>query len=196
MPYNAEVSPDHAGQKSVPGSDVDLDAVVSLEEIEEAVLDGDSPIGPKGGTAVSALRHRTFRIVFFGFFASNIGTWMQNVVLGAYAYDVTHSSTFVGIVIFAQLGADPALPHAGRAARRPVRPQEIPGAPLVGAARLLAGLGVGGVVSLSLARAVGRRGHQGRLGKCNVLPCLLGPCSPCSWAGRISPVPSPSTLRR
>ena len=59
------------------------------------------------GTAISALRHRTFRIVFFGAFASNIGTWMQNVVLGAYAYDITHSSTFVGVIIFAQLG--PAL---------------------------------------------------------------------------------------
>jgi hypothetical protein len=55
----------------------------------------------------SALRHRTFRIVYFGAFASNIGTWMQNVVLGAYAYDLTHSSTFVGVIIFAQLG--PAL---------------------------------------------------------------------------------------
>jgi MFS family permease len=32
---------------------------------------------------------------------------MQNVVLGAYAYDITHSSTFVGVIIFAQLG--PAL---------------------------------------------------------------------------------------
>jgi len=32
---------------------------------------------------------------------------MQNVVLGAYAYDLTRSSTFVGVVIFAQLG--PAL---------------------------------------------------------------------------------------
>ncbi len=32
---------------------------------------------------------------------------MQNVVLGAYGYDLTHSSTFVGVIIFAQLG--PAL---------------------------------------------------------------------------------------
>jgi len=32
---------------------------------------------------------------------------MQNVVLGAYAYDITHSSSFVGLIIFAQLG--PAL---------------------------------------------------------------------------------------
>jgi MFS family permease len=73
--------------------------------IEDAVVDGDTPIGT--GTARSALRHRTFRIVFFGAFASNIGTWMQNVVLGAYAYAITHSSTFVGVIVFAQLG--PAL---------------------------------------------------------------------------------------
>jgi MFS family permease len=77
----------------------------SIEEIEDAVVDGDRPL--PSGTAISALRHRTFRIVFLGAFASNIGTWMQNVVLGAYAYHITHSSTFVGVVIFAQLG--PAL---------------------------------------------------------------------------------------
>jgi predicted MFS family arabinose efflux permease len=75
---------------------------ISVEVIEDAFIDGDSPIS--SGTAVSALRHRTFRIVFLGAFASNIGTWMQNVVLGAYAYDLTHSSTFVGVMIFAQLG--------------------------------------------------------------------------------------------
>jgi MFS family permease len=79
--------------------------VPTIEEIEDAVVDGDSPLS--SGTAVSALRHRTFRIVFLGAFASNIGTWMQNVVLGAYAYDLTRSSTFVGLIIFAQLG--PAL---------------------------------------------------------------------------------------
>jgi MFS family permease len=77
----------------------------SLEDIEDALVDGDRPIS--GGTARAALRHRTFRIVFVGAFASNIGTWMQNVVLGAYAYSLTHSSIFVGVLIFAQLG--PAL---------------------------------------------------------------------------------------
>jgi MFS family permease len=94
----------HAGVKPGPGGDEGLHAI-TLEEIEDAVVDGDSPIST--GTAASALRHRTFRIVFFGAFASNIGSWMQNVVLGAYAYNTTHSSTFVGIIIFAQLG--PAL---------------------------------------------------------------------------------------
>src|ERR1700722_11571637 len=84
---------------------------VSVEEIEDAVVDGDSPIST--GTAVAALRHRTFRIVFLGAFASNIGTWMQNVVLGAYAYDLTHSATFVGVIIFAQLGPTLVLPMVG-----------------------------------------------------------------------------------
>ncbi|HVC69572.1 MAG TPA: MFS transporter [Acidimicrobiales bacterium] len=87
-----------------PEEDKELPAP-SIEEIEDAVVDGDRPLG--AGTAIAALRHRTFRIVFFGAFASNIGTWMQNVVLGAYAYNITHSSTFVGVIIFAQLG--PAL---------------------------------------------------------------------------------------
>jgi MFS family permease len=84
---------------------------ISLEEIEDSVVDGDSPIS--SGTAMSALRHRTFRIVYFGAFASNIGTWMQNVVLGAYAYDTTHSSAFVGLIIFAQLGPQLLLAPVG-----------------------------------------------------------------------------------
>jgi MFS family permease len=82
-----------------------------LEEIEDAVLDGDRPI--RRGTARSALRQRTFRIVFFGAFASNIGTWMQNVVLGAYAFNLTHSSVFVGVIIFAQLGPAFVFPMIG-----------------------------------------------------------------------------------
>ena len=39
-----------------------------------------------------------------GTFASNIGTWMQNVLLGAYGYTLTHSTTYVGLLFFAQLG--------------------------------------------------------------------------------------------
>ncbi len=89
------------------------DTAISIEEIEDAVIDGDTPLPARSGTARAALSHRTFRIVFFGAFASNIGTWMQNVVLGAYAYELTHSSTFVGIIIFAQLGPTLVLPMVG-----------------------------------------------------------------------------------
>lgn len=53
---------------------------------------------------MAVLRQDTFRRVYTGAFLSNIGTWMQNVVLGALAYDLTGDATFVGIVLFAQLG--------------------------------------------------------------------------------------------
>jgi MFS family permease len=72
------------------------------EECEDAYLEGDRPFEP--GTARAAFSHPTFRTVYLGAFASNIGTWMQNVVLGALAYDLTRSGVFVGIIIAAQLG--------------------------------------------------------------------------------------------
>lgn len=53
---------------------------------------------------LAALSHRTFRRMFFGQFASNIGTWMQNVTLISLANAMTKSPTFVGIITFAQLG--------------------------------------------------------------------------------------------
>jgi MFS family permease len=73
-----------------------------LEEVEDALVDGDVPY--TRGTAGAALRHRDFRIVWFGTFASNIGTWMQNVVLGAYAFDLTHKGSYVSLIYFGQLG--------------------------------------------------------------------------------------------
>jgi MFS family permease len=73
-----------------------------LEEVEDALLEGD--VAYKRGTAQAALRHHNFRIVYLGTFASNIGTWMQNVTFGAYALKLTGSPSFVGLVFFAQLG--------------------------------------------------------------------------------------------
>jgi MFS family permease len=73
-----------------------------LEQVEDALVDGD--VAYQRGTAQAALRHRDFRIVYFGVFASNIGTWMQNVALGAYAFELTHNGAYVSLVFFAQLG--------------------------------------------------------------------------------------------
>jgi MFS family permease len=72
------------------------------EDATEAMVDGDQAIRP--GTARAAMRHRDFAIVWYGTFASNIGTWMQNVLLGAYAEHVWHDTVFVGALYFAQLG--------------------------------------------------------------------------------------------
>ena len=72
------------------------------EESEEALREGDTRFAP--GTARAALANPVFRTLFFGAFLSNIGSWMQQIVLAAYAYDLTGSSTFVGQLVFAQLG--------------------------------------------------------------------------------------------
>ena len=72
------------------------------EETTEAIIEGD--LGFRRGTAQAALRNRDFRIFWGGTFASNIGTWMQNVLLGAFGYELTGSAVFVGILFFAQLG--------------------------------------------------------------------------------------------
>lgn len=72
------------------------------EDAVDALEDGDRPI--RSGSARAALRHDTFRRVFIGAFLSNIGSWMQNVVLGALAYEITKSPSFVGLLGLAQLG--------------------------------------------------------------------------------------------
>ncbi|MGH9083845.1 MAG: MFS transporter, partial [Acidimicrobiales bacterium] len=73
-----------------------------VEDAIDALEEGDRTFRP--GSARAALRHATFRRVFTGAFLSNIGSWSQNVVLGALAYDLTGSATFVGVLLFAQLG--------------------------------------------------------------------------------------------
>ncbi len=73
-----------------------------LEDAEDALVDGDRTFAP--GSARAALRYPMFRRMFGTAFLSSIGIWTQNVVLGALAYDLTESSTFVGIIVFAQLG--------------------------------------------------------------------------------------------
>jgi predicted MFS family arabinose efflux permease len=74
-----------------------------------APLEGvpEPPRARRPGTAASALSHRDYRIVFGGTFLSNIGTWMQNVLLGAFGWEISHSTSFVGLLYWCQLG--PAL---------------------------------------------------------------------------------------
>jgi MFS family permease len=76
--------------------------LTEIESAEDATLEGDAPYAP--GTARAALAHRDFRVVWSGALASNIGTWMQNIALGVFAYRLTHSAQFVALLGFAQLG--------------------------------------------------------------------------------------------
>ncbi|MGZ4675482.1 MAG: MFS transporter [Acidimicrobiia bacterium] len=73
------------------------------DDATEAIVDADRTY--KRGTAGAALRHRNFRLVWGGTFLSNIGTWMQNVILGLFAYNISHHDAgYVGLLYFAQLG--------------------------------------------------------------------------------------------
>jgi MFS family permease len=85
-----------------PPDGPDLHNTDDVEDAIDALEEGDRTI--RTSSAMAALRHATFRRVFIGAFLSNIGSWMQNVVLGALAYDLTKSPTFVGVLLFAQLG--------------------------------------------------------------------------------------------
>ncbi|MDP2013128.1 MAG: MFS transporter [Actinomycetota bacterium] len=56
---------------------------------------------------------RSFRYVLLCSFLSQIGVWMQTVVLGAYVYSQTDSPLAVGLITFAQLGPMLFLPTVG-----------------------------------------------------------------------------------
>ena len=74
----------------------------TAEDALDSLVDYDRDFVP--GTARAALAHPTFRALYIGAFVSNIGTWMQNAVLGAFAFKLTGSASFVGVIVFAQLG--------------------------------------------------------------------------------------------
>ncbi len=56
------------------------------------------------GSARAALAYPRFRRMWMASFSSNIGTWMQNVVLPLYVLDRTGKASVVGMMVFAQLG--------------------------------------------------------------------------------------------
>jgi MFS family permease len=58
----------------------------------------------RAGSARAAMAYPDFRRMWAGSFASNVGTWMQNVVLPAYVYERTGKASVVGLLVFAQLG--------------------------------------------------------------------------------------------
>ncbi len=89
--------PHRRGRRAGPGT-----PPARLDQADDAQVDGDLPYTP--GSARGALSHRSFRSVWLGTFASNIGTWMQNIALGVFAYQLTHSATYVAVLGFAQLG--------------------------------------------------------------------------------------------
>ncbi len=75
----------------------------SIDDFSDAAA-ASGPQRFAAGSARAALAYRPFLLVWSGSLASNIGTWMQNVALGALAFKLTGSSGFVALLGFAQLG--------------------------------------------------------------------------------------------
>src|SRR5690349_21739973 len=55
----------------------------------------------KLASGLSALRHRDFRLLWFGTFISNIGSWAQKVATAWLIYHITNSEAWLGIDAFA-----------------------------------------------------------------------------------------------
>ena len=65
---------------------------------------------PRFADGLRALRHRDFRLYFFGQLVSLIGTWMQAVAQGWLMHRLTSSAFMLGLLSFAQFA--PVLPLA------------------------------------------------------------------------------------
>ena len=70
--------------------------------------------GPSLRHAWRALRHRNFKLFFFGQSVSLIGTWMTRLAISWLVYRLTHSALLLGVVGFAgQIVAFAVAPLAG-----------------------------------------------------------------------------------
>ena len=69
-----------------------------------------TPSRPSPGAGLRALRHREFRLWFFGQGVSLIGTWMQSVAQGWLMHRLTSSPMMLGLLSFTQFV--PVLPLA------------------------------------------------------------------------------------
>ena len=125
------------------------------------------------GTARAALSYRDFRLIWFGLFLSNIGTWMQNFTLPAYIEHRTESAALVGLLVFTQLGpllllSIPAGVLADRLPRRPF----LIGMQLV---QMVFSVALAGLVARRLrALDAVRRVAGDRHRECTQHPCLPG----------------------
>jgi len=59
------------------------------------------PRGPTFGRTFASLKHRNYRLWFWGQMTSLFGTWMQTTAQGYLVYELTHSAAFLGYVGFA-----------------------------------------------------------------------------------------------
>jgi MFS family permease len=76
--------------------------------VEQETVSDDVRVTPVGktnetvfGGTFRALRYRNYRLIWIGFFLSNIGTWMSTVAQGWLVRELTASTALIGFVSFA-----------------------------------------------------------------------------------------------
>lgn len=62
-----------------------------------------TPVAGGMSTSFRALRHRDFRFFWTGALVSNIGSWMQNAAVPYVVFELTDSTTLVGLTAFLQM---------------------------------------------------------------------------------------------
>jgi MFS family permease len=80
---------------------------MTVAQEEEAAEPGGAPDVPevrqrRVGHMASSLRHRNYRLYFFGQLVSVIGTWMQAIAQSFLVLELTHSGTQLGLVTAAR----------------------------------------------------------------------------------------------
>jgi MFS family permease len=74
----------------------------------EAAVDGDpvgvAPAAEQNRSSMGAFKHRDFALFWWTALISNSGSWMQTVAVPKVIYDLTGSSTWLGIAALASLG--------------------------------------------------------------------------------------------
>jgi MFS family permease len=81
--------------------------VSAIDESQDSAARAEpaAPAGAKGfspGRIGSSLRHRNYRLFFFGQLVSVMGTWMQTVAQSFLVLELTHSGTDLGLVTAAR----------------------------------------------------------------------------------------------
>jgi len=78
-------------------------AIISMADRVAVIAEvkTDKPRGLSLSQTFAALKHRNYRLFFFGQLTSLIGTWMQNMAQPWLVYQMTGSPLYLGIVSFA-----------------------------------------------------------------------------------------------
>ena len=80
----------------------EIDSAPAAETGQPDQLQPPSEVSSESRGAFRALRHRNYRLYFFGQLTSLAGTWMQSAAQAWLVLKLTNSATMLGVVSFAQ----------------------------------------------------------------------------------------------